>query len=55
MTQYSFKKGLIKTVTSLILVGAPLLLNALPEAWMNLTVGAVLTLGFNYLKVRLSQ
>ena len=50
--QYSFWKGVKKAVLSVILVGAPVVLSALPAEWMNLTVGGVLVLAVNFLKVK---
>lgn len=47
---YSFAKGLIKGVVSVILFSIPFALNATPEAYLNLTIGGVLTIAFNALK-----
>jgi hypothetical protein len=54
MTQYSFTKGLSKTIVSLLVVGIPLVIGVLPEEWANLTLSGVLLLVLNYLKVRYS-
>lgn len=53
--KYSFWKGLGKSVVSVILVGLPLVVTVLPSEWMNLTLGGVLVLLVNYLKVRFAK
>ena len=50
--KYSFIKGLIKSVVSVLLVGAPVVLGLLPAEWMNLTVGGALVLLVNFLKIK---
>ena len=55
MTKYSFWKGLKKAVVSVILVGLPLVVTALPQEWMNLTLGGVLVLLVNFLKVKFAK
>jgi hypothetical protein len=53
MTQtYSFWKGVKKAVLSVILVGAPIVVSALPAEWMNITLGGLLVLIVNFLKVK---
>ena len=49
---YSFLKGLGKGIVNFVLFGFPFLVQALPEQWMNLTVGGLLTIAFNYLKFK---
>ena len=51
-TQYSFSKGLTKSVTSVLLVGLPILIGILPAEWMNLTVGGLLVLLVNFLRFK---
>lgn len=53
--KYSFIKGLSKALQNTILFGFPIAVQFLPETWMNLTVGGILTLFFNYIKVRWEQ
>jgi hypothetical protein len=48
--KYSFKKGIIKAVISVVLVGVPLLLQVLPTEALNLTLGGLLVLLQNYVK-----
>lgn len=55
VTKYSFWKGFKKAVLNVILVGAPLVVSVLPAEWMNLTIGGVLVLLVNFLKVRYSK
>lgn len=50
--QYSFSKGLKKSLISMVLIGLPMLLQLLPEQWLNLTLGGALVLIVNYLKIR---
>ena len=49
--RYSFGTGLKKSIIAIVLFGVPVLMNWLPAEWMNLTVGAVLALLVNYIKV----
>lgn len=49
---YSFLVGLEKTVLRLLVVGAPLILEVLPETWMNLTVGGIVVFLINFAKNR---
>ena len=51
INKYSIKKGLIKAFLSVVLVGIPVALQALPQDWQNLTLGGALILLYNYLKV----
>ena len=53
--KYSFWKGFKKSAINLILVGAPLVFTLLPQEWMNLTLGGVLLMGLNFLKVKYSN
>ena len=48
--KYSVLKGLKKAIISVILIGVPLLLQVLPEQWLNLTLGGLLVLLANYVK-----
>jgi hypothetical protein len=47
---YSFGIGVKKALVAIVLFGLPLLVEILPEQWMNLTIGALLTLAVNYIK-----
>lgn len=47
---YSVLTGLEKTAFRTILFSGPLLIEVLPESWMNITIGAVLTFLVNYAK-----
>lgn len=44
--------GLEKSVFRTIVVASPLLIGILPQAWMNITLGMVLTFLVNYAKNR---
>ena len=46
---YSFLIGLEKTLFRVIIAG-PIVATVLPEAWMNLTLGAAITFFFNWAK-----
>lgn len=48
---YSWKKGLIKLVEFLV-IASPIIIQALPETWQNITLAGALRLGVNYLKVK---
>ena len=50
--QYNFKKGLVKAVVGVLLVAGPIVLQAMPQAWMDITVGGALLLGWNFVKVK---
>ena len=52
---YSFWKGVKKSVVSVVLVGLPVVLTILPAEWQNLTIGGVLVLLVNWLKVKYSK
>lgn len=49
-TGYSFWKGLRKMGVQLIIFGAPIALEMLPEAWMNLTLSSIINMVVNHLK-----
>jgi hypothetical protein len=51
-TKYSFWKGVKKAVLSVILVGAPIVISALPAQWMDITLGGLLVLVVNFIKVK---
>lgn len=48
--EYSWKKGLMKALVSVVLVGLPMVVNMFPE-WMNLTIGGLLVMLLNWVKV----
>ena len=50
--KYSLSKGLAKSLVQFALFSFPFIATLLPEVWMNLTVGAILTLIHNFLKVK---
>lgn len=50
--RYSFKKGLIKAVMGVLLVAGPIVLQAMPAEWMDITVGGLLLLSWNFIKVK---
>ena len=50
--KYSFKKGLGKAVIAVILFSIPVALNILPSDFLNLTVGGLLTLLYNFAKIK---
>ena len=51
MKQYSFGKGLWKAVINVILFAIPIFLTSFPQ-WADLTLGGVLVLLMNFVKVR---
>jgi len=51
---YSFKKGLIKALTAIAIFGIPFFVTNFPDI-ANLTIGAVLTLLVNYIKIKISK
>lgn len=51
---YSFWKGLKKAAIGALLFGLPVIVQATPEAWKNITLGAILALVANYVKVKWS-
>jgi len=53
--KYSFWKGVKKSALSVILVGAPIVISALPTQWMDITVGGLLVLIVNYLKFKATK
>ena len=52
MIKYSFGKGFQKGAISFCLFAIPFALNVLPAEWMNLTVGGILIIVMNWLKVK---
>ena len=50
--KYSFLKGIVKSAVAVLLVGLPVVVQVLPAEWMNLTVGGLLVLLVNFLKVK---
>jgi hypothetical protein len=50
--KYSFLTGVEKSIFKTIVVVGPLLLGVLPEEWMNITLGAIVTFVINYAKNR---
>lgn len=53
--KYSFLKGLSKSATQAAIFAIPLLLMSLPNEWTELTIGGLLTLVVNYLKVKYQE
>lgn len=49
-TKYSLITGLEKTFFRVVLIAGPVALVVLPETWMNITLGAVLTFLINFAK-----
>lgn len=47
---YSFKVTLIKALTSMVIFAVPIMLEILPEQYLNLTVGGVLVALLNFVK-----
>lgn len=47
---YSFLMGLEKTLFRTIIIAGPLLVSLLPQDWMNVTLGAVITFVINFAK-----
>ena len=52
--EYSFLRGLRKSVVAVLLVGLPMVLQVMPADWANLTVGGGLVLLVNFLRVKYS-
>ena len=52
MIKYSFGKGLWKTVVSLFLVLAPIILQVAPNQYLDITIGGALLLIVNWAKVK---
>ena len=52
---YSFYKGVRKALVSIILVGLPVATQLLPTEIANLTLGGLLIIGLNFLKVKLTK
>lgn len=52
MREYSIQKGIIKGLSGALLVGLPIIAGALPQEWMNVTLGGLLIMLLNYLKFR---
>lgn len=50
-TKYSVVKGLTKAVTSFVLFAIPFALQVTPDQYLNLTVGGLLVLVLNAVKV----
>jgi hypothetical protein len=50
--EYSFLLGLEKTITRVIIIAGPILVGLLPEAWMNVTLGAAIIFAINWAKNR---
>ena len=48
---YSFKKGLIKGIVSVVVFSIPVLINEFPQ-WANLSLGGVLVIAVNFLKTK---
>lgn len=55
MKNYSFFKGLQKAIISIVIVGAPLVVQIMPTEWANLTLSGLILLLVNYLKVQYSK
>jgi len=50
--KYNFWKGVKKTLISLVIIGLPLIVGALPADWQNLTLSGAVILVLNYIKVK---
>lgn len=53
--KYSFLRGVGKSLINAVIFGFPILLQVLPHEWMNLTVGGILYIVYNFLKVKATQ
>lgn len=49
---YSFVHGLSKGLVQFVIFSFPFFVELLPAEWLNLTVGGVLTVLYNYLKFK---
>ena len=54
MKEYSFLRGLRKSVVAVLLVGLPMLIQVMPNEYANLTMGGALVLLVNFLRVKYS-
>ncbi len=52
MVKYSFWKGVWKTVLAVVIFGIPIALDWLPKEWMDITLGGLIFLLVNFLKVK---
>lgn len=52
MKIYSFKKGLVKAIINTVIFLVPVLIQILPQEWMNITIGGFLYLIVNWLKIK---
>ena len=50
--EYSFIKGLGKGVATALIFGIPVLLQVLPNDWLNITVGGLGVILLNFLKFK---
>lgn len=53
--KYSFKQGLLKAIITIVLIGIPVMLDIMPQEILNLTIGGILVLILNYIKVKSSK
>jgi hypothetical protein len=51
-TKYSVWRGLSKVLVQAFIFGLPIMAQALPAAWMNITLSGFIALIVNYLKVQ---
>jgi hypothetical protein len=52
---YSFKKGLSKTLINSVIFLAPVVIAVLPETWQNMTLSGAIYMLVNFLKVTYSK
>lgn len=52
---YSFYKGVRKALVSIVLVGLPVAIQLLPTDIANMTLGGLLIILVNFLKVKLTK
>lgn len=53
--EYSIWKGLGKTLINFSLIAGPLVLEAMPKEWMDVSVGVALGMLWNWYKVKYGQ
>lgn len=47
---YSFWKTIQKVIVKLLIFGIPIALELAPEAWLNLTIGGLIAVVYDWLK-----
>lgn len=51
-TNYSIVRGVTKALVNMAIVAVPMIIQVLPQEWMNMSLSAIILIVVNYIKVK---